>query len=295
MTKVSLGIMAYNEEGNIGRLLEAVLAQEFTDVFFAEIIVVASGCTDNTENIVRTFMEKDNRIRLISQTTRQGKASAINLFLAEAAGEIFILESADTIPDPETYNKLVAPFKDPSIGMTGAHPIPVNSPDTFIGFTVHFLWLKHHQVALITPKLGELVAFRSFVKAIPYDTAVDEASIEAIVRNKGYTLAYVADAIVHNKGPETIRDFVRQRRRIAAGHKYLMKTQHYKVSTQNPTRSMFELILKKKYWRDMKKNMWAVGAICLEIYSRFLGYYDFYIRKNNPFIWEISPSTKKWK
>ncbi|MCP4650153.1 MAG: glycosyltransferase [PVC group bacterium] len=294
MTNVSLGIMAYNEEGNIGRLLETALAQELCDAVLKEIIVVASGCTDSTEDIVRSFIAKDKSIRLISQPTRQGKASAINLFLADASGDIFILESADTVPAKGTFNKLIAPFKDSSIGMTGARSIPVNSQDTFIGFTVHFLWLKHHQVALITPKLGELVAFRNFVRSISNDTAVDEASIESIVRKEGYNLAYVEDAIVYNKGPETIRDFIRQRRRITAGHEYLKKTRNYKVSTQNPARSMIELILKKKYWWDMKKNMWAIGAICLELYSRALGYYDFYVRKNNPFIWEISTSTKKW-
>ena len=47
---------------------------------------------------------------------------------------------------------------------------------------------------------------------------VDEASIEAIVRAAGLELRYVPEAVVRNKGPETVADLVRQRRRITAGH-----------------------------------------------------------------------------
>ena len=49
----SLGIMAHNEAANIGRLLARVRESRFERVEVAEIIVVASGCTDDTEGIVR--------------------------------------------------------------------------------------------------------------------------------------------------------------------------------------------------------------------------------------------------
>lgn len=49
MFNLSVGIMAYNEEANIGRLLGSVLGQRFTHGYLKEIIVVASGCTDRTE------------------------------------------------------------------------------------------------------------------------------------------------------------------------------------------------------------------------------------------------------
>ena len=52
-------------------------------------------------------------------------------------------------------------------------------------------------------------------------SVVDEASIEDIVRAKGYGLAYMPDAIVTNHGPETLREYFEQRRRIARGHYWL--------------------------------------------------------------------------
>ncbi len=73
----SIGIMAYNEEANIGRLLKAVLSQKLKTVAITEIVVVASGCTDSTEAIVRDWTKRDPRIRLLSQEKRLGKAGAM--------------------------------------------------------------------------------------------------------------------------------------------------------------------------------------------------------------------------
>ncbi len=291
MFNLSLGIMAYNEEANIGRLLRSVLSQRFTHGFLKEIYVVASGCTDRTEEIVREFMKQDKRIELLIQIKREGKASAINLFLKKASGDIFILESGDTVPAEGTLDKLVAPFGNPNIGMTGAHPIPVNSNNTFLGFTVHLMWTLHHKIALMTPKLGELVAFRNFVREIPVDTAVDEASIEAIVRDAEYELFYVHDAIVHNRGPENIRDFIKQRRRISAGHKHLLREQKHEVSTSDP-KKIFRILMQEHSW-NFRDTIWTAGAISLELIGRLLGSFDFYVRKKNPFIWDIAYSTKK--
>ncbi|MBW1855163.1 MAG: glycosyltransferase [Deltaproteobacteria bacterium] len=290
MFNISLGIMTYNEEANIGRLMRSVLKQKFTHAHLKEIFIVSSGCTDRSEEIVRNFMKQDRRVTLLIQPRREGKASAINLFLSEASGEILILESGDTIPEQGTLDKLVAPFKDPCIGMTGAHPVPVNSKKTFIGFSVHLMWALHHKIALMSPKLGELVAFRNFVRKIPNDTAADEASIEGIVKEKGYGLHYVPDAVVENKGPENIRDFIKQRRRIAAGHKHLLREQEHEVSTLD-SKMILRMLIQEHSWK-FRETLWTFGAVTLELIGRILGYYDFYIRKKNPFVWDIASSTK---
>ena len=290
MLRISVGIMAYNEESNIGRLLESLLNQKLTSGNIVEIFVVASGCTDKTEEIVREFIKQDNRITLLVQAKREGKASAINLFLTRAAGDIIILESADTVPETNTVEQLVAPFINPQIGMTGAHPIPVNSKKDFIGFTVHLMWELHHQIALTSPKLGELVAFRNIIKGIPIDTAVDEASIEALILEAGYKLHYAPEAIVYNKGPENIRDFIRQRRRIAAGHRYLCSAHNYIVTTSSP-KKILNTLFRYHSW-GLRDTVWTLGAISLEIIGRMLGYYDFCVRRENPFIWDIASTTK---
>src|SRR5436190_13279106 len=68
-----VGIMAYNEEANIGRLLAALSAQKTRVASLDEIVVVASGCTDRTEAIVQEFAARDRRVRLLTQARKEGK------------------------------------------------------------------------------------------------------------------------------------------------------------------------------------------------------------------------------
>ena len=79
----SVGIMAYNEEANIADAIGAILGQELTAGHIAELIVVASGCEDRTVPIVSDIVSAI-RVRLIEQESREGKASAINLFIGAA-------------------------------------------------------------------------------------------------------------------------------------------------------------------------------------------------------------------
>ena len=85
MIKASVGVMAYNEEQNISKLLEALTTQRLDNVEIGEIFVVSSGSTDRTDDIVRDWADRDARVTLIRQESRRGKASAINLFLEAAA------------------------------------------------------------------------------------------------------------------------------------------------------------------------------------------------------------------
>jgi poly-beta-1,6-N-acetyl-D-glucosamine synthase len=81
MLRASVGVMVYNEERNIGKLLQALTTQKLDNVEIAEIVVVSSGSTDGTDATVDEWTKRDGRISLVRQMSREGKASAINLFL----------------------------------------------------------------------------------------------------------------------------------------------------------------------------------------------------------------------
>ncbi|HAH00694.1 MAG TPA: hypothetical protein DCL75_17985, partial [Ktedonobacter sp.] len=188
--------MAYNEEANIERTLRAVLDQQGTSMRIEEVIVVASGCTDRTVPIVTEVAEQDARVRLCIQEKREGKASAINLFLKEARSPVAVLIGADVIPDTSAIQNLCIPFKDPKIGMVGGRPVPVNDPATFMGHSVHLLWRLHDRLARKSPKLGEVIAFRNVISGIPANSAVDEISIQALISQLGYHLIYEPKCVV---------------------------------------------------------------------------------------------------
>jgi poly-beta-1,6-N-acetyl-D-glucosamine synthase len=288
----SLGITAHNEEANIGKLLQCVIDQRLHNVDLVEIFVVISGCTDNTEGVVRGYMARDGRIQLLIQPRREGKASAMNLFLKQAQEDVLILSSADLQPAPDTLELLAAPFANSEVGMTACRPVPVNDKESFMGFAAHLLWNLHHEMNLHGFKAGEMIAFRKVFTRIPEYTAVDEASVEPLIRGQGYEVRYVPQAIVYNKGPETMADFLRQRRRIYAGHLELKQVLGYSVSTMSGL-SIMSLLLRTLDWRP-KQFLWTWGVVALEITGRFLGWRDFK-RKKEHTVWDIATTTKELK
>jgi len=214
-----IGVMAYNEERNVGNLLRSLCAQQLETVSIGEIVVVASGCTDNTCGVVQDEIVCDGRILLLAQERREGKMSAINLFRQNAQHDIVVIINADVLPEEMCIEALVAPFADPSVGIVGGRPVAINSMDTLTGFAAHLLWEMHHHISLTEPKMGELIAYRNFpeIKISP-DTVVDEGIVEELVHRKGMHKVYVPEAVLYLRGPTTARDFVKRRRNIYAGH-----------------------------------------------------------------------------
>jgi len=288
----SIGIMAYNEEANIARTLLAVLEQNGPSFHIEEVIVVASGCTDRTVPIVAEITLKEPRVRLCVQEKREGKASAINLFLKQATSPIVVLIGADVIPEVSAIENLCAPFKDPKIGMVGWRPVPVNDSTTFMGHSVHLLWRLHDRLARISPKLGEVIAFRNVISGIPTNSAVDEISIQAVIFKYGLRLVYEPEAIVYNKGPMTVRDFLKQRRRIHAGHLKVRASEHYEASTMNVRSIAQELAAYAPYIMGTPKQaVWTLGTIGLEGLARLQGHYDV-MRKHSHHVWQAVATTK---
>ncbi len=72
---LSAVLIAHNEEGNIGRMIEGLLENYHDELL--EIIVVSDSSTDRTSDIVRKWMARDNKVRLIEK----GKPSGAGLAL----------------------------------------------------------------------------------------------------------------------------------------------------------------------------------------------------------------------
>lgn len=286
----SVGIMAFNEEENIAHTIHSIIGPPSHEGAIAELLVVASGCTDRTPEVVAGLARDDPRIRLITQERREGKASAINLFIAEARSPILMMVGADVLLEEGTVDALLAHFEDPDVGMVGGHPIPVNDESTFLGHAVHLQWRLHDRLARQAPKLGEIVAFRNVVPSIPLDTAVDEISVQALITQLGYRLVYEPRAIVYNRGPSTIRDFLRQRRRIHAGHLRVRENQGYEASTMSPWR-ISRVLLGSGSFTTPRLAYWTLGTVGLEATARLLGRYD-RIRRRSHHVWEAVATTK---
>ena len=91
VTKVSVIVPVYNAGEYIGQMLDSVLGQSMQEI---EIICVNDGSTDNSGEIIRSFMDRDSRIMLLEQPNINAGA-ARNQGLLHARGKYVVFWDAD--------------------------------------------------------------------------------------------------------------------------------------------------------------------------------------------------------
>jgi poly-beta-1,6-N-acetyl-D-glucosamine synthase len=291
MPAVSIGVCAYNEERNIGHTLDSILAQKLDGSYVAEIVVVSSGSTDRTDAIVGEYAVKDGRVRLLRQEKREGKNSAVNAFMQSATGEVLVLVNADNNLSPGALGHLVSRFNDPRVGVVGGRPMPVNPTDTIAGFAVHMLWDMHHRLSLLYPKVGEAIAFRNLHIQIPTGMQSDEDLVRMDLEKRGYRTVYEPEAVVINKGPETVRDYWKQRTRVNIGERYMKRLFDFDIPTWD-NRYLFQAYL--GFLKDNSSHVIRMSAaILLEMLARAYASIYVLMDRGDKVMWSMVESTKE--
>jgi len=95
---VSVLVSVYNGENFLGKAIESLVNQTYKNI---EIIIVNDGSTDRTEEIIRSYMKKDERIILIENNKNIGISKSKNKALAIARGKYIAILGADDIAFPE--------------------------------------------------------------------------------------------------------------------------------------------------------------------------------------------------
>jgi len=111
--QVGIGMPVYNGELYIVQSIESILAQTFTDW---ELLISDNGSADGTEDICRSYVKQDKRIRYIRQEVNRGAAWNHNFVFAESSGEYFKWQCHDDLCAPTFLEKCVAVLdREPSV------------------------------------------------------------------------------------------------------------------------------------------------------------------------------------
>ena len=100
--KISISVPVYNAEKYLRQCLESLICQTLKDI---EIVVVNDGSTDNSDMIVREYVERDSRVKLICKENG-GLASARLVALQASKGKYFCACDADDWVEPDMFEKL---------------------------------------------------------------------------------------------------------------------------------------------------------------------------------------------
>lgn len=89
--KISIIIPVYNVEKYLRECLDSAINQTFKDI---EIICINDGSTDSSSDILKEYEQKDNRLKVISQTNK-GVSTARNVGIQNANGEYIMFVDSD--------------------------------------------------------------------------------------------------------------------------------------------------------------------------------------------------------
>lgn len=290
-SKMSVRVIVRNEEKNISGLLESISGQRSEGLTVDEIVVASSGSEDRTNELVLEYLKKDHRVRLVVQNGAKGKASVINELLKKSKNEIVVVSSGDVVFNHETLQNLVFSLvKDERIGLTSARPIPIDDTRSLRGVVANIYWMIHHSLE----RHGETIAFRkTLVNHIPDEVSADEAYVEAIVRRQALRAIQCDNSLIFKKGSESVTEFLSQIRRHYAGHLYIKNSFSY-VGSSMTVKGMARIT--QGLLQYLLENPWHVvhvtGYVLLEATGRFIGIWDFYVRKRYYRTWRVAQTTK---
>ncbi|MEK7388709.1 MAG: glycosyltransferase [Elusimicrobiota bacterium] len=108
--KISVVIDNRNYGRFLRQALDSVLAQESSDSEL-EVIVVDDGSTDDSRVILESY---SSRVRAILQE-QQGQATAFNVGIAAARGDLVCLLDSDDVFLPGKLREVLAGFEDPKV------------------------------------------------------------------------------------------------------------------------------------------------------------------------------------
>lgn len=149
MPLVTIAVPAYNSGKTVGRMIDSVLAQGYTNW---ELLIADDGSQDNTADVVRSY--RDPRIRLISDRANRKIAFRLNQLIDEARGEIFLRMDADDKMFPNRIERQVRfLLENPDVDIVGGGAIVTDDDGTILGgrslvaVPVEVSWLMHPTVA----------------------------------------------------------------------------------------------------------------------------------------------------
>jgi glycosyltransferase involved in cell wall biosynthesis len=235
--KVSIGLLAHDEEDRIAATLDGLFAQDVFDRFETEVVIVANGCSDATVDVARRALER-RRARWstrgsarVEELTAPGKANAWNEFVhrlsARDAGVLVLLDADIWFLAPDTVSSLVE-----TLARTAKAVVCVDRPIKDAG-RARRTWVQR-VLGSATPEIdpgdvplcGQLYCARADALRhvrLPPEIQVDDGFIRALLLTDGFTRPedrariVLAEAAHGFESVATFGELLRHERWVVAG------------------------------------------------------------------------------
>lgn len=225
MKTVSVGIPAYNEEANIGRLLAAVLNQRQEGWELGEVIVISDGSSDGTVEAVKRF--EGDGVKLIDRASRMGVGVGSKQIMELAESEVLVMLNADIAINSELVAKLARPIWQEGYDLTAARgewQVPKKTIEKILAAGEKFKADLFENInggnSVYTCRgLARGFSKRLYKRLNLIKGPADDALSYMECVGKGWKFKAVGEAQVRYKLPDNWRDYLRQSQRFVMERK----------------------------------------------------------------------------
>lgn len=257
----SIVIRAYNEEKHIGRLLEGIQKQTANDV---QVVLVDSGSSDSTVSIAESFGA--DIVHVPPQDFTFGHS--LNLGIQSAKSELVAIASAHIYPVyPDWLASLLHPFEDGKVALTyGKQRGPRSAK--FSEQQIFYQWYpdvsEPRQETAFCNNANAAIR-KSLWERNPYDetlTGLEDLAWAKWAKERGYDIAYVAEAEIVHVHEETPRAVFNRYRREAMAFKRMYPESHFNVydfvrlTTMNILSDLRYATRERMLWKNLASIFW---------------------------------------
>ncbi len=231
--KLSVVIAAFNEQENLGKCLDALLAQDYPRNLF-EIIVADDRSTDKTPEIIEDYCRRSDNIRSVRVDVEEDvvpKKGALLKALPTASGDIIVSTDADCIHPKRWLSSINSYFTD-DVGMVVGNAVYPKSENILKGvdaldyFSQRAMGAAFIGVGSVYTSTAANLAYRRGIfeelkddfARLKVRPAEDNFLINYIQKSTDYKIVVASDkdSIVKTKGASDVRHFLNQRFRWGA-------------------------------------------------------------------------------
>ncbi len=281
----SIIIRAYNEEKNIGRLLDGIFKQSVQNI---QVILVDSGSTDGTVKIAGQYPVEIVHINPEEFTFGR----SLNFGISKAQADIVVLASAHVYPVyPDWLERLTEPFNDNLVALSYGKQRGLGTsqfseqmifshwfPETSNFFQEH-PFCNNANAAI----RRDLWQQKPYNETLP---GLEDLAWARWVQDQGYRIAYVAEAEIIHVHDELMVGIKNRYRREGMAFKMIYPQEHFGLIDMisaifTNILNDFKAASKEKILNRQWKNI--VGFRWNQFYGTFQGY-----NQSGPLTWQLS-------
>ena len=213
---ISVIIPGYNVSRYVAECLDALLAQTITRDRY-EIIYVDDASTDDSREVVACY----GTIRLLALPENRGQATARNLGLEEARGEIILFTDADCVPAPDWIEVMLRPFEDPEIA--GAKGVYRTQQRSLIARFAQVEYESRYDIMRRTRYIDFIDTYSAGYRAEvlrqhggfdPSFRIDEDQELSFRLAEAGHKMVFNPEAIVYHRHPATLRRYLKRKYEI---------------------------------------------------------------------------------